>query len=284
MKNKLYLFAFSFIMMFIGINSANALECYYETLVLKDGTVTRGGTANYHEQFIVEFDMPATCPNKIYTNAPKIGIYEYHVYTKCPQSKKCDDLELTPNIPVTCVYFTKCGESGSSVYVHMSANGVFRVSGVENAQVSGKLNNGKCPDFLSVKGNAYNINDTSGDYVSSNTCSPNSPMPGTISCGGGMIKNLGRRIPKITSTLVDIIKITIPILLVIFGTIDILKGVTSQKEDEIKKGVTSFVKKLVIGVVVFLLVAITQLLVDLITPADSKNIIDCMNCFLNYDC
>ena len=42
-------------------------------------------------------------------------------------------------------------------------------------------------------------------------------------------------IPNLVSMIIKVIQIAVPILLVIMGSIDLIKGITSQKEDEIKK-------------------------------------------------
>ena len=48
------------------------------------------------------------------------------------------------------------------------------------------------------------------------------------------------------------IQVAIPALLILFGMIELGKAVTAQKEDEIKKAQSSFVKKLILAVIVFL--------------------------------
>ena len=56
---------------------------------------------------------------------------------------------------------------------------------------------------------------------------------------------IDERIPEIVHLIIMVIKIAVPILLVIFGSIDLVKGITAQKEDEIKKGRQTFVKRLI---------------------------------------
>lgn len=57
------------------------------------------------------------------------------------------------------------------------------------------------------------------------------------------------------------IKVVIPILLIIFGMIELGKAITAQKEDEIKKAQSSFLKKLVLAILVFLVFTIVQFVV-----------------------
>lgn len=94
-------------------------------------------------------------------------------------------------------------------------------------------------------------------------------------------------IPNILSTVLTLIKIGIPILLVVFGMMDLGKAVMAQKEDEIKKGQQLFIKRLIAAAIVFFVVFIVQLLVGLVAPKSddtNKNMWDCFNCLINNDC
>lgn len=91
---------------------------------------------------------------------------------------------------------------------------------------------------------------------------------------------------KIANTvhlIITIIKIAVPIVLVIFGMIDLLKAITAQKEDEIKKSQQIFVKRLIAAGLVFFVIAIVQLLISFASNGDKdkQSIADCVNCFLN---
>ena len=62
-------------------------------------------------------------------------------------------------------------------------------------------------------------------------------------CGGtGLI--FSGTFPYIISSIVTVIKIAVPILLIIFGMLDLGKAVVAAKEDEIKKGQQQAQKKL----------------------------------------
>lgn len=88
-------------------------------------------------------------------------------------------------------------------------------------------------------------------------------------------------ITGLTSTIYTIIKIAVPLLLIIFGMLDLGKAVISQKEDDIKKQQNVFVKRLIVAALVFFVFAIVQLLVNLITdPEESNTIGACMSKFL----
>lgn len=86
-------------------------------------------------------------------------------------------------------------------------------------------------------------------------------------------------IPYVVSTIVLVLKIAVPVLLVIFGSIDFLKAVTASKEDEIKKGQQTFIKRLIAAVLVFFIIQIVQLILNF--AANDDGISGCFNCFVN---
>jgi hypothetical protein len=64
--------------------------------------------------------------------------------------------------------------------------------------------------------------------------------------------------------ILNLIKIAIPILLIIMGSLDLGKAVVAGKDDEIKKAQTTLVKRAIAAVAVFFLVALVQLLFGLL--------------------
>lgn len=61
-----------------------------------------------------------------------------------------------------------------------------------------------------------------------------------------------------------VVKIVIPILLIIFGMIDLGKAVTSNKEDEIKKSTKSLVRRAIAAVVIFFIPTLVGFIMGLI--------------------
>lgn len=86
------------------------------------------------------------------------------------------------------------------------------------------------------------------------------------------------QIVGIISLAVNIIKIVVPILLIIWGMLDLGKAVMAQKEDEIKKGQQTFIKRIVAAAIVFFIVTIVQLVVDLVAGDDG--IMNCVSSIL----
>ncbi|MBQ9072520.1 MAG: hypothetical protein IJY25_05135 [Bacilli bacterium] len=104
-----------------------------------------------------------------------------------------------------------------------------------------------------------------------------------VNCGN--IKKIPQKIPKLTSLAFTIIQIAVPILLVLMGSIDLFKGITAGKEDEMKKGQQMFIKRLVVGALIFFVIAIVKLLVSVVANAsDTANISSCISCFMSNDC
>ena len=105
-----------------------------------------------------------------------------------------------------------------------------------------------------------------------------------VSCGLGLIKNIPSSIPKTTHIIYLAIMIAVPIVLVIFGMLDLIKGITAQKDDEIKKGQQILIKRLIAAALVFFVLAIVKLVIDFAGDKTSGKIISCTECFINNKC
>ena len=79
---------------------------------------------------------------------------------------------------------------------------------------------------------------------------------GHVSCGNNLIKHMPSIIPKITKSVYDLAMILTPVILVVMGTVDLVKGIMSSKEDEMKKGKDTFIQRLVIAVLIFVVALI----------------------------
>lgn len=91
-------------------------------------------------------------------------------------------------------------------------------------------------------------------------------------------------IPSITLLVVNLIKIAIPIILIIFGMLDLAKAVMSNDEKEMKGAQTKLMKRVIYAVLVFLVVSIVQLLFGVLSKNDSENVGDmstCIKCFVS---
>lgn len=97
---------------------------------------------------------------------------------------------------------------------------------------------------------------------------------------GGLDFEFSGTFPYLVSTAILIIKIVVPILLIIFGMLDLGKAVVASKEDEIKKGQQLFIKRVISAVIVFFVIQIVQLLISFVSGRN-QDISNCFNCFVN---
>lgn len=101
----------------------------------------------------------------------------------------------------------------------------------------------------------------------------------TYECGSLNLKFSGM-IPNVVHLVIQIIWIVVPILLVIFGLLDLAKAVMAQKEDEIKKGQQTLIKRAIAAIIVFFVIPLVQLIINFVS-GDDDTIVSCFNCFVN---
>lgn len=89
--------------------------------------------------------------------------------------------------------------------------------------------------------------------------------------------NAIKRLFSFLGQMFNILKIIIPILIIVMGTIDLLKAIISSDENEIKKAKNIFIKRLILGIVVFFIFPIVSFLMQMIGQNTNNK---CMNCFL----
>lgn len=77
---------------------------------------------------------------------------------------------------------------------------------------------------------------------------------------------------SIVGYLVMIVKIVIPILLIVFGMLDVGKSVIASKPDEVTKNLKSFAMRCVAAVLIFFIPSIVSVLINAVagTKADDK--------------
>ena len=96
-------------------------------------------------------------------------------------------------------------------------------------------------------------------------------------CTGVFTPGFPTEIAKIVSIIIKVIQIGVPIALIIWGLIDLGKAVMAQKEDEIKAGQKTFLKRAVTAAIVFFVVVIVKLLVGVVAGDESTNIVGCID-------
>ena len=90
------------------------------------------------------------------------------------------------------------------------------------------------------------------------------------------------RVFYIIGTVINFIKILVPILLILFGSIDLMKAVMASKDDEIKKAQSTLIKRAIYAVVIFFIPAIANLLIGIVNPnyEEDENY-NCVRCVLD---
>ena len=108
-----------------------------------------------------------------------------------------------------------------------------------------------------------------------------------FSCAGVDVPNIFADLVHIIIVLIEIV---VPLILIIFGMIDMAKAVMGHDEKEMKEAQGKLIKRFIYAVIVFLIVAIVRLLVGLVGNVnndakdgitDASNISTCLNCFVN---
>ncbi len=90
---------------------------------------------------------------------------------------------------------------------------------------------------------------------------------------------------QVTTTVINILKIVTPIIIIIFGMIDLIKAVVAQKDDDITKGRKTFFKRMLIGAFVFLVFVFVEVIIGLVAPKnENSNMWNCVDCFVNGNC
>ena len=78
------------------------------------------------------------------------------------------------------------------------------------------------------------------------------------------------------------IQIVVPIVLIIFGMLDLAKAVMGQKEDEIKKGQQTFIKRIIAAAIVFFVVTIVKMVLSFLAGGTGNgSIYQGVSCFVD---
>ncbi|MCM1371133.1 MAG: hypothetical protein NC181_04535 [Clostridium sp.] len=96
-----------------------------------------------------------------------------------------------------------------------------------------------------------------------------------VSCGG---VELPRGTINLISIGITILQVAVPLILIIMGMLDFVKATTTSKEDQIKKAQSTFIRRLIMGVVVFLVIVIVKIVVGLLPNTDGS--LDCIKLIL----
>jgi len=79
---------------------------------------------------------------------------------------------------------------------------------------------------------------------------------------------------NIVRNVIKVIQLAIPIMLIIWGSLDLGRAVMASKEDEIKKAQTTLVKRAIAAALVFLLGLIVNFVLRLVGGKDYENCLE----------
>lgn len=106
----------------------------------------------------------------------------------------------------------------------------------------------------------------------------------TVDCGNNLMTGIPVVFPKIVSLALAIIQVAVPVVLVVMGSLDLFKGITAQKDDEIKKGQHMFIKRLIAAALIFFVFVIVKFIISFVADNSGSRIMECAVCFIENKC
>lgn len=91
---------------------------------------------------------------------------------------------------------------------------------------------------------------------------------------------------QIIGYIINVMKIVVPIIIVLFGIIDLSKAVMAGKEDEMKNAQKLLIKRLIYGVAVFMIITIVKSIYGLVLDDENDDYVManvCWNCVMKPD-
>lgn len=102
-----------------------------------------------------------------------------------------------------------------------------------------------------------------------------------IGCGN---RFLPRPFATITSTIIKVLNLVLPLVLIVTGSIDFVKAVIAKKDDDIQKGQKTFVSRLILGGAFFFVITFIRLAVSLFADqAEGMAVSKCLDCLISGD-
>lgn len=106
-----------------------------------------------------------------------------------------------------------------------------------------------------------------------------------LSSIGEVCNKIDCKLITLIGDIVIVIKIAAPVLLVVFGMIDMIKALVSSDDDAIKKGQKSLVNKIIAAALVFLSIILVEIVINFFAdPNDKESLTSCVNNILQGQC
>lgn len=214
---------------------------------------------------------------------------------------KDSDYIVNQSCPTYVIYTRESGAKNSEHLSHhfYVSNEASKTKVIEFANNKHKVSGKKATSYLG-KCVMKNLKDdpvvSNSNEPSNEPTDPNSNIPTVNSnktlnddntiyfCGSkyaddAVMRNIPADVPRIIRFLYIFLQVLVPIGIVIVSSIDLFKAISAQKEDDIKKGQQTLIKRIVAAVIIFFVFAIVKLVLSVISD-NSDSIIDCISCFL----
>ncbi len=96
-------------------------------------------------------------------------------------------------------------------------------------------------------------------------------------CGGANVMT----VMKLIGYIVLVVKIVIPLVIIILGSVDLLKVMASGKDDQLKTSVASLVRRVIAGILIFFAPTIVNIAFNIINnlspqPVTSTKCVQCI--------
>lgn len=95
-------------------------------------------------------------------------------------------------------------------------------------------------------------------------------------------------VPNVIAFVITMIKIIVPIVLIIFGMLDLFKAVIANDDKEMKEAQKKLIHRIIYAVIVFFVIALVQFVFASLAKQDTENgnvdgdrIYGCIDCFIN---
>ena len=267
MKSLKYIF-FAFVISFIALSNINAETCTYNGSI--DGA-----------DFTYRCSVSASAMSCSFVSNGNVSYKKYENNTvsnstssQTSKMKIADYLDENGNVDCSRVSSLTIDVGVTSLQeIHVFNVGENISCGIASGlsyQYSG------CPTFKLTNNNS-NGNSGAGDISENNGGASDTTFDTSTFCTGpvqGVFTTLG--------WVFFILKILIPIILIIFGSIDFAKAVLSSKDDEIKKSAKTLVMRAIAGVIIFFVPTLLNFIVELLGEDDLYNgtFATCTHCML----
>lgn len=90
----------------------------------------------------------------------------------------------------------------------------------------------------------------------------------------------GYRLFGFIGYIMNFLQIIVPIIIIIMGTIDLVKALVAQSPEDMKKSQNMFIKRLIVGVIIFFIPMLVNFIINMVNGTDDSGNV-CLSSFSN---